>query len=72
MIRWHLGPGFRLVKPDAEQRHEITITADGPFGAIPPLTYVVDLANLKGQPVRPHGSLHLLTKAVENLTKKIK
>jgi hypothetical protein len=72
VIRWHLGPGFNLVQSEGQQRHEVTITADGPFGPIPPLTYVVDLANLRGQPVRPQGSLHLLTKAVENLTNKIK
>lgn len=72
VIRWHLGPGFDLIQPDGQQRHEITITADGPFGPTPQLTYVVDLANLRGQPVHPQGSLHLLTKAVEQLTKKIK
>jgi hypothetical protein len=70
MIRWHLGQGFNLVKPDGQQQHKITITADGPFGPIPPLTYVVDLANLRGQPVQPQGSLHLLTKAVERLASK--
>jgi hypothetical protein len=71
MIRWHLGPGFSLIQPEGKQPHEITITADGPFGAIPQLTYVVDLANFRGQPIRPQGSLHLLTKAVEHLTNKI-
>jgi hypothetical protein len=71
MIRWHLGPGFDLIQSDGEQRHEITVTGDGPFGPIPQLTYVVDLANLRGQPIRPQGSLHLLTKAVEQLTKMI-
>lgn len=71
MIRWHLGPGFTLIKSDGQQRHEITITANGPFGPIRPLTYVLDLANLRGQPVRPQGSLHLLTQAVEHLTRKI-
>lgn len=71
IIRWHLGPGFDLIRANGKQRHEITITADGPFGPVPELTYVVDLANLRGQPVHPQGSLHLLTKAVEHLTKKI-
>lgn len=70
MIRWHLGPGFQLIREQGQQRHEITITADGPFGPIPELTYVVDLANLRGQPVQPQGNLHLLTKAVEQLSNK--
>lgn len=71
MIRWHLGPGFSLIQAEGKQAHHITITADGPFGPIPPLTYVVDLANMRGQPIRPQGSLHLLTKAVEHLTNKM-
>jgi hypothetical protein len=71
VIRWHLGPGFDLIQSEGQQRHEITITADGPFGPVPQLTYVIDLANLRGQPIRPQGSLHLLTKAVERLANKI-
>jgi len=71
MIRWHLGPGFSLIPPAGKQSHQITITADGPFGPIPQLTYVLDLANMRGQPIRPQGSLHLLTKAVERLSNRI-
>jgi len=71
-IRWHLGPGFDLIQSEGQQRHEITITADGPFGPVPQLTYVLDLANLRGQPVRPQGNLHLLTKAVERIANNIK
>jgi hypothetical protein len=72
MFRWHLGPGFHLIKEQGEQCHKITITTDGPEGAIPQLVYVVDLANLRGQPVRPQGNLHLLTKAVEKVVNVIK
>ena len=39
----------------------------GPFGPVPSLTYIVDLADLRGSLDRPVGSLHQLTKAVENL-----
>jgi hypothetical protein len=72
MIRWHLGPGFHLIQSQGEQRHKITITADGPEGAIPQLVYSVDLANLRGQPVHPQGNLHLLTQAVEKVANRIK
>ena len=37
MIRWHMGPGFSLIKPKGQQPHKITITADGPSGPIPQL-----------------------------------
>jgi hypothetical protein len=70
-IRWHLGPGFSLITSDGPQCHRITIAADGPFGPIPELTYEIDLANLRGQPVRAQGNLHLLTKAVDRLTDKV-
>jgi len=59
MIRWHLGVGHNLIRSQGQQPHEISITADGPFGPIDELTYVIDLANLRGQPVRPQGNLHL-------------
>ncbi len=48
-----------------------TVTADGPFGPVPPLTYVLDLMDYKGHMHRPVGSLHLLTKAVENIEDKL-
>lgn len=71
-LRWALGPGFTLLQADGPQQHNITITADGPFGPVPPLTYVVDLADWRGQLARPPGNIHPLTAAIEALTKKLK
>ena len=38
---------------------------------MPPLTYVVDLSDLRESLDRPTGSLHQLTKVVEGLGKKL-
>jgi hypothetical protein len=67
-LTWPLGQGFSLLYGDAAQAYTFTVTADGPFGPIPPLTYVADLADLRGTLDRPQGSLHELTMAVKELT----
>jgi hypothetical protein len=68
---WPLGQGFNLLKDEGPQAYTFTITADGPFGPVPPLTYVVDMSDWRGMLDRPAGSLHQLTVAVKDLTKKI-
>jgi hypothetical protein len=64
---WPLGQGFNILAEGRPKKHTITVTADGPFGPVPPLTYVLDLMDYKGHMHRPVGSLHLLTKAIENI-----
>ena len=68
---WPLGQGFNILNGNRPQKHTVTVTADGPFGPVPPLTYVLDLMDYKGHMHRPVGSLHLLTKAVENIETKL-
>jgi hypothetical protein len=68
---WPLGQAFNVIKDQGPQAHTFTITAEGPFGAVPPLTYVVDLADWRGLLDRPRGNLHQLTLAVKDLTKTV-
>lgn len=68
---WPLGQAFNLMTDQSPQAHTFTVTADGPFGAVPPLTYVVDMADWRGMLDRPAGSLHQVTLAVKDLTKRI-
>ena len=68
---WPLGQGFNILDGDRPKKHTVTVTADGPFGPVPPLTYVLDLMDYNGHMHRPVGSLHLLTKAVENIEDKL-
>lgn len=66
-LHFWLGQGFNLLDGAGPKVHRVTITADGPFGAVPALTYDLDLAEFEGQSGIAKGSLHLLTKAVESL-----
>jgi hypothetical protein len=47
------------------------VTANGPFGQVPALTYTVDMGNWPETQDQPAGSLFQLTKAVEKVTKNI-
>jgi hypothetical protein len=67
---WPLGQGFNLITQSGPQAHTFTVNADGPFGPMPPLTYIIDLADLRGTLNRP-SALHQLTKAVEDLAGKV-
>ena len=68
---WPLGQGFNLLKDKGRQAYTFMITADGPFGPVPPLAYMVDMSDWRGLLDRPAGSLHQLTIAVKELTKEI-
>jgi hypothetical protein len=60
-ITWPLGRAFMVMKDEGSQAYTFTVTADGPFGPVPPLTHVVDMADWRGMLDRPAGSLHQLT-----------
>jgi hypothetical protein len=69
---WYLGQGFNLLhEGGGPQKHVFTITADGPFGPVSKLSYVVDLADWHGQPVQPVGTLHDVAKAITGLGSKL-
>lgn len=68
-LYWDLGPGFSLLRNDGPQVHDLYITAEGPDGPIPPLSYRLNLADYNGQKARRTGNLHHLTQAVENLAR---
>lgn len=70
-LTWSLGLSSTLLNEQRAKAYTFTVTADGPFGAVPPLTYVVDMDDWQGMLDRPAGSLHRLTLAVKDLGKKI-
>jgi hypothetical protein len=71
-LRWWLGQGWNLIPKEGRAVHRFTITADGPFGAVPELSYDLDLAEFRDQEARGQGSLKGLTDAVVELTKPVK
>jgi hypothetical protein len=68
---WPLGQGFNLLNARESKQHKITITCDGPFGAVPPVAYVLDLLDWKGHMQHPTGSIHELTRAVADIGGKL-
>jgi hypothetical protein len=69
---WPLGQTWNLLPEEGGRHpHTFTVTANGPFGAVPPLTYVIDLADYQGQQARP-GSTYKLTKAIDELAKSVR
>ncbi|MFK5582169.1 hypothetical protein [Serinicoccus sp. LYQ131] len=66
-LRWHLGVAHKLFASDdspALQPHAVTIEADGPFGALPTLEYVIDLSDFRETGVWSEGSLNQVAQAV--------
>lgn len=70
-LSWPLGQGFNLIRADEAQEHTIHIEADGPFGSMEPISYVVSLSDYAGVLDRPAGSLDELTKAVREIGTRI-
>jgi hypothetical protein len=70
ILSWPLGQGFNLLVGSDSQAHTFTINADGPFGPVPPLTYIIDLSDLRGTLDRP-SALYQLTEAVRDLASKL-
>ena len=69
---WGLGSAPELMYGDKiPQSYKFTITADGPFGKVPALTYIVNMKNWRESQDIPAGSLFELTREVERLRKKI-
>jgi hypothetical protein len=69
-LRWWLGQGWNLIPKEGRAVHRFTVTADGPFGPVPELTYEVDLADFRDQEARKRGSLAGVTKAIQELAEK--
>jgi hypothetical protein len=68
---WPIGQGFNLLQWSEVRAYNIVIDFEGPFGPVPTLEYVVDMAALEGVLDRPAGSVHQLTIAVRDLAKSL-
>lgn len=68
---WRLGQAFKLLGGEGPLAHTFTVTADGPFGPVPEVTYVVDISELRGAADQPAGSLHELTRTVKDVVKRL-
>ena len=71
ILMWPLGAASKVMNDSGQHAYKFTVTAKGPFGQLPALTYIVDMKDWWGSLDVPAGSLHQLTLAVKALGKKI-
>jgi hypothetical protein len=70
-LMWPLGAASKVMNESGRDAYKFTVTAKGPFGQVPALTYIVNMTDWWNSLDRPAGSLHQLTLAVKDLGKKI-
>jgi len=71
-MQWALGAAHNANGQDAHEAYRVRIEADGPFGSIEPLEYVISVDDLHGSPVAPPGSLHAVAAELHEMTKATK
>ena len=71
-MQWPLGAAHNANGQDAHKAYRVRIEADGPFGSIEPLEYVISVDDLHGSPVAPPGSLHAVAAELHEMTKATK
>ena len=65
---WGLGTAIEILNdPDADRQVTVTIQADGPHGAVEPLTYRIDLNDWRETSVQAQGSMFRVEKALQSL-----
>lgn len=64
-VAWSIGIGWDILENENLPVHRVTVYADGPFGPVPPLEYVVDLNALREIRDDPPGSLHFVRTAID-------
>jgi hypothetical protein len=70
-LSWPLGAASKVMNDSGGHAYKFKVTANGPFGQVPALTYIVDMSDWWGSLDQPGGTLHQLTLAVKDLGKKI-
>jgi hypothetical protein len=67
-MQWIIGTGPDILNRD-ESKYTVSITGNGPFGKLSPLSYVIDLSDLRFTASAPYGSLHRVAERIKDLTK---
>ena len=71
VITWSLGVGHQILAEEGGRSYTFTLSADGPFGPLEPLSYTADLDDWRLMRDQPFGSLHTVRKSIESLTKQL-
>ena len=73
VLTWSLGVSFELLMADGLPLHySVTVAATGPFGPLEPLSYEIDLDDIRHNRVTAPGTLHGVTRALSELGKDLK
>jgi hypothetical protein len=71
-MKWALGAAPDTVDSDSHKACRVRIEAEGPFGAIEPLEYVISVDDLNGSRAVPPGNLHEVAAELREMTKATK
>jgi hypothetical protein len=71
-MQWALGAAHNASDWDAHKAYRVRIEAEGPFGAIEPLEYVISVDDLNGSRPAPPGNLHAVAAELREMTKATK
>ena len=71
-MKWTLGAPHNAVDWDAHKAYRVRIKAEGPFGVIEPLEYLISIDDLDGSLAEPPGNLHEVAAELHEMTKATK
>jgi hypothetical protein len=71
-MQWVLGEPHNTIDSDAHNAYQVRIEAEGPFGLIEPLEYVISVDDLHDSRVAPPGNLHAVAVELHEMTKATK
>jgi hypothetical protein len=71
-MQWVLGAARDAIDSDAHNAYRVRIEAEGPFGLVEPLEYVLSVDDLDGSRAVPPGNLHAVAVELHEMTKATK
>jgi hypothetical protein len=69
---WVLGAAQNAADWDGRKVYRVRIVAEGPFGAVEPVEYVISVDDVDGSAVGPPGSLHAVAVELREMVKATK
>lgn len=71
-VEWNLNLSPDWIQGDLPKCFTVTVTADGPYGPVEPLIYVLDVDEYRQTAASPVGTLHGVSERLKELTAAIK
>jgi hypothetical protein len=71
-MQWALGAAHNASDWDGRKAYRVRIEAEGAFGAIEPLEYLISVDDLQGSHAAPPGNLHAVAAELHEMTKATK